>query len=66
MSVYVKNIKREKSEEIVYNFSVLEDESYILNGVVSHNCRCTMSPVSDDMPKEEGVPTQDIMDWIYN
>lgn len=29
----------------LYNFSVEEDESYIANGVVVHNCRCTLNHV---------------------
>ncbi len=30
----------------LYNFSVEEDESYIANGVVVHNCRSTMIPLT--------------------
>jgi len=30
----------------LYNFSVEDDESYIANGFVSHNCRCVLAPIS--------------------
>lgn len=33
-----KVVKREVANERVYNFAVKDDESYLLNGVVSHNC----------------------------
>lgn len=29
-------------EGIVYNFEVAEDESYVAEGIVVHNCRCTV------------------------
>jgi len=31
---------RHNKDRILYNFSVEEDESYIANGLVVHNCRC--------------------------
>jgi len=31
-----------KRSRKLYNFAVEDDESYIANGVVMHNCRCTM------------------------
>jgi Fe-S cluster assembly protein SufB len=34
----IKSIEIEKSETTVYNFSVEEDESYVAEGVISHNC----------------------------
>lgn len=34
----IKSIKVEESNTDVYNFSVEEDESYVAEGVVSHNC----------------------------
>jgi hypothetical protein len=32
----------------VYNFAVQEDESYIVNGFMSHNCRCEAIPLTGD------------------
>ncbi|AUR99453.1 hint domain protein [Vibrio phage 1.266.O._10N.286.52.F9] len=32
-------------DEYVYNISVAEDETYIADGVLVHNCRSTMTPV---------------------
>jgi Fe-S cluster assembly scaffold protein SufB len=34
----IKSISTEEIEDLVYNFSVEEDESYVAEGVVSHNC----------------------------
>lgn len=36
--VPIKSIQVEQQDTSVYNFSVTEDESYIAEGVVSHNC----------------------------
>ena len=38
MYVPIKEIDVEEQETEVYNFSVEEDESYVAEGVVSHNC----------------------------
>ena len=38
MYVPIKSIHTEDREDLVYNFSVTEDESYVAEGVVSHNC----------------------------
>ena len=39
----------EKRESIkLYNFSVEDDESYIVNGIVVHNCRCTLSKIPEN------------------
>ena len=32
----------------VYNLSIEEDETYIVNGIVTHNCRSTITPVFND------------------
>jgi hypothetical protein len=34
----IKEISQEEDETEVFNFSVEEDESYVAEGVVSHNC----------------------------
>ena len=38
MYVPIRSITRTEDETEVYNFSVEEDESYVCEGVVSHNC----------------------------
>jgi len=48
---YITNITPYKSD-IVYNFSVLDDESYVANGVISHNCRSRLLPYYKGIPKE--------------
>lgn len=47
MQIDVLEIIKEKSfeGEKLYNFAVEEDESYIAEGLVTHNCRCTTIPV---------------------
>jgi hypothetical protein len=39
-----KPVKQGKwNKKTVYNFAVEDDESYIVNGLVSHNCRCVLT-----------------------
>nr|DAJ27909.1 MAG TPA: Hint [Caudoviricetes sp.] len=40
---YVEKIKKNKFCNSLYNFSVEEDESYIADGIIVHNCRCTIN-----------------------
>ena len=47
----ITNIKTNKTD-IVYNISVLDDESYVANGVVSHNCRSRPLPHYGMIPSE--------------
>ncbi len=36
--------------QMVYNLSVLDDESYVANGVISHNCRSRILPHFGGIP----------------
>lgn len=41
----IKSIRRLRiTTERLYNLAVQDDESYIANGVVVHNCKSTMNP----------------------
>lgn len=42
----LKGVSRLPYNGIVYNLSVTEDRSYIVQGATVHNCRCRVSPVS--------------------
>lgn len=42
----IKAIKKVPFEGTVYNLGVEDDESYIANGIVVHNCRCLFSVVT--------------------
>jgi len=43
----IKSIKRKKiSHETLHNLAVEGDESYIANGVVVHNCRSVIVPIT--------------------
>jgi len=44
----IKSIKKKKYSGNVYNFSVLDDESYVANKMVVHNCRSTLAYVQVD------------------
>ena len=44
----ITSIKEVEEENIVYNFSVEEDESYVANDIVSHNCRSTIRFIPDE------------------
>jgi hypothetical protein len=50
----------------VYNFQVDEDESYLANGIIVHNCRCIVTAVmseldtlNDDDDKDEADDNDD-------
>ena len=42
----IKSIKSIPFEGTVYNLGVEDDESYIVNSIVVHNCRCLLTPVT--------------------
>ena len=42
----IKSIKKIPYSGIVYNLGVDEDESYIANGIIVHNCRCFTIPLT--------------------
>jgi hypothetical protein len=64
MAVQIASIEEINSPAIVYNFAVETDESYILNGVVSHNCRCTLAPAVDDIPEIPDNNLAEFEDWL--
>lgn len=43
------------SGQMVYNFSVEEDESYVVDGMVVHNCRHRVSTLTKEQAEKEGV-----------
>lgn len=60
----IVKIKKIKQNEIVYNLAVEHDESYILNGVISHNCRCTLAPATDAIPDKPDTGAKEFEEWI--
>ena len=50
--VKIKSIKKVPWEGIVYNLAVNEDETYIANGIVAHNCRSILVPIFHDEMEE--------------
>lgn len=45
----IKSIVKKKIEnERLYNLAVKDDESYIADGIVVHNCRSTLIPILKD------------------
>ncbi len=61
-AVPVTSISRELYAGPVFNFSVEEDESYIANGCVAHNCACELVEVPRGWGyNEEGTMVPDIM-----
>lgn len=64
----VSSISKIESVEKTYNLSVIDDNSYVANGLIVHNCGIVMSakPLSDVIPihvrpKDQRVITQ----WTY-
>lgn len=45
---FVDSVAREPYAGTVHNFAVDGDESYCVNGIVTHNCRCTTSAIVDE------------------
>ena len=65
MKLRISSITEIIEEIEVFNFAVKEDESYILNGIVSHNCRCTIAPVTPDLEQvDESESIKDFETWI--
>lgn len=56
----IKNIRREIFEGIVYNLGVKEDHTYFADGILVHNCRSVIVPVTryeaDDLADADDVP----------
>lgn len=53
--VPLASITRIKHEGAVYNFAVEEDESYVAEGIVVHNCRCSWTPADEDLGERIGT-----------
>lgn len=51
----VAKIERVPFDGEVYNLTVLDDESYIANGLIVHNCRCTVVSLSEREVEREGL-----------
>ena len=50
-------IKKQIKEETLWNIAVENDESYIANNIVVHNCRSTLIPITK---YEKYKPTETI------
>jgi len=42
----IKKITKEKFSGYVYNLGVAEDMTYFANGILVHNCRSTLVPIT--------------------
>lgn len=52
----VQHIDNFKGERL-YNFSVAEDESYVAQGIVNHNCRCVLvAELDEEKAIKKGLP----------
>lgn len=60
--VRILKIERRPCTGPVYNLAVEEDESYVADGVVVHNCRSILVavPLGVPMPKEDFATNADI------
>lgn len=58
--VRIKSIKRKRiNDERLYNLAVEDDESYIANGIVVHNCRSRILFVSTtDIREDKLIPNK--------
>jgi hypothetical protein len=58
----VKSITKHKiTDQKLYNLAVLDDESFIANGIVVHNCRSLLIPITEfeEYQIDETVETVD-------
>lgn len=46
MSIIKSIIKKKISNEKLYNLAVKDDESYVANDIVVHNCRSLLIPIT--------------------
>lgn len=63
----IKSIIRKQIEnQKLYNLAVLEDESYIANDIVVHNCRSVLIPITkyEEFTPSETVGKSNIQDFI--
>ena len=63
----IKSIVRKQIEnQKLYNIAVVDDESYIANDIVVHNCRSVLIPITkyEDFAPSENVGDTDIQDFI--
>lgn len=63
-TVKIVNIESKQTKNVVYNFHVEEDESYILNGLISHNCRCALAPATDSLPPMADDGSKEFDEWL--
>ena len=61
--VSIVNIEEVVEDILVYNFSVEDNESYVLNGIVSHNCRCSIEPVTE-VPDAPASNAKEFDEWL--
>lgn len=45
--VKIESIKKKKYSGKIYNLAIANDESYIANGIVVHNCRSVLVPITE-------------------
>lgn len=63
----IKSIRKQQiSTEKLYNLAVKDDESYIANGIVVHNCRSLLVPLTkyEEFKVDTKVGDQDIDAFI--
>ena len=63
----ISSIKRKKAiPEKFYNLAVEVDESYIANGIVAHNCRSLLIPITmyEEFKPDEKIGRQNIDSFI--
>ena len=63
----IKSIKKHQiSGETLHNLAVEKDESYLVEGVVVHNCRSTLIPITifEDWKADTKVRSTDIDKFI--
>lgn len=59
----IESIKKIEGEKLVYNFQIDEDESYIANGIIVHNC-IWVAIMADELepPPITGFLTDDLVE----
>lgn len=58
----IKKIEWIKWGKNVHNISVEEDESFICDGIVTHNCRCSWTPITIRQAAEDGI--EEAQQWM--
>ena len=63
--IKIKSLSRRKCLTPVFNIAVQEDESYVANDIVVHNCLSILVPITkfEDYKADKPIPVEKLKEW---